>query len=109
MTPNPSVIYLNNTATTWPKPGSTGIGHAVALPSGIRIRITGSLCKDLIHTREHYYPNFLTAESPQEYVVFTQNATDFLKILILGFFIGKETGCHILTTIFEQKLRTEFL
>jgi cysteine desulfurase family protein len=39
---------------------------------------------------------------PQEHIVFTQNATDSLNILIQGFLSEKKEGCHVLTTALDH-------
>ena len=39
---------------------------------------------------------------PPEHIVFTQNATDALNILIQGFLSEKKRGCHVLTTALDH-------
>ncbi|MDD4251558.1 MAG: aminotransferase class V-fold PLP-dependent enzyme [Methanoculleus horonobensis] len=98
MAENPPIIYMNNAATTWPKPPEVleAVGQSLALPVFGSGRTTGSQGEDYITLAREALAGFLAADSP-EHVVFTQNATDSLNILIQGF-LAKERGCHVITT-----------
>lgn len=103
MIKNPSLIYLNNAATTWPKPPEVleAVRQSLALPVFGSGRTTGSQGEDYITLAREAVANLLSA-SPPEHVVFTQSATDSLNILIQGFLAGCGTGCHVLTTELEH-------
>ena len=100
---NPPIIYLNNAATSWPKPPEVlaAVTQSLTLPVFGSGRTTASQGEDYITLARATLSNFLAAE-PQEHVVFTHNATDSLNILIQGFLTGKENGCHVLTTALDH-------
>jgi cysteine desulfurase/selenocysteine lyase len=103
MVQNPPLIYLNNAATSWPKPPEVlaAVMQSLALPVFGSGRTSGSQGEDYIsHAREAL--SRLLGADPPEHVAFTQNATDSLNILIQGFLAGKETGSHVLTTALEH-------
>ena len=99
MSENPPIIYLNNAATTWPKPPEVleAVRQSLALPVFGSGRTTGSQGEDYITLAREALAGLLSADPP-EHVVFTQNATDSLNILIQGFLAGKERGCRVITT-----------
>jgi cysteine desulfurase/selenocysteine lyase len=103
MVHNKPITYLNNAATSWPKPPEVlaAVTQSLALPFFGSGRTTGSQGEDYITLARTALSRLLVAE-PQEHVVFTQNATDSLNILIQGFLTGKENGCHVLTTALEH-------
>ena len=96
---NPSIIYVNNAATTWPKPPEVleAARLSLALPVFGSGRTTGSQGEDYVTLAREAVASLLAADPP-EHVVFTQNATDSLNLLIRGFLAEKEAGCHVLTT-----------
>ncbi|MDN7013000.1 aminotransferase class V-fold PLP-dependent enzyme [Methanoculleus sp. FWC-SCC3] len=98
MADKPPIIYLNNAATTWPKPPEVleAVRQSLALPVFGSGRTTGSQGEDYITLAREALAGLLAA-APPEHVVFTQNATDSLNILIQGFLAG-EDGCHVITT-----------
>jgi len=99
MADNPPIIYLNNAATTWPKPPEVleAARLSLALPVFGSGRTTGSQGEDYVTLAREALSGLLAADPP-EHVVFTQNATESLNILIQGFLAEKEAGCHVLTT-----------
>ncbi len=99
MSRNPPIIYLNNAATTWPKPPEVleATGQSLAFPVFGSGRTTGSQGEDYVTLAREAVASLLAADPP-EHVVFTQNATDSLNLLIQGFLAEKEAGCHVLTT-----------
>ncbi|MCC7565739.1 MAG: aminotransferase class V-fold PLP-dependent enzyme [Methanomicrobiaceae archaeon] len=103
MARNPPIIYLNNAATTWPKPPDVleAARRSLALPVFGSGRTTGSQGEDYITLAREALSRLLAADPP-EHVVFTQNATDSLNLLIQGFLAGQEAGCHVLTTALEH-------
>ena len=104
MTPGQKpIIYLNNAATSWPKPPEVlaAVLESLAMPVFGSGRTTGSQGEDYIMQAREELSAFLAAE-PAEHVVFTHNATDSLNVLIQGFLSGKPAGCHVLTTALEH-------
>ncbi|MCE5338593.1 MAG: aminotransferase class V-fold PLP-dependent enzyme [Methanomicrobiaceae archaeon] len=103
MAGNPPIIYLNNAATTWPKPPEVleAVRQSLALPVFGSGRTTGSQGEDYITLAREALASLLAADPP-EHVVFTQNATDSLNLLIQGFLAGKEAGCHVITTALDH-------
>ena len=99
MAKNPPIIYLNNAATTWPKPPEVleAVRQSLALPVFGSGRTTGSQGEDYVTLARDAVAGLLAADSP-EHVIFTHNATDSLNLLIQGFLAGHEAGCHVLTT-----------
>lgn len=97
------LIYLNNAATTWPKPESvleavSEVIHAPYLESG-RTTLEG-LIPYPEEGREELAVFFHT-RVPAEYC-FTSNATDSLNILIHGFAAGMKGPFHVITTELEH-------
>ena len=103
MVRNSPIIYLNNAATSWPKPPEVlaAVTQSLALPVFGSGRTTGSQGEDYITLAREALSHLFVADPP-EHVVFTQNATDSLNILIQGFLTGKETGFHVLTTALDH-------
>jgi cysteine desulfurase family protein len=97
------VIYLNNAATSWPKPPGVlaAITRALSLPVFGSGRTTGSQGEDYVTLAREELAIFLEADPP-EHIVFTHNATDSLNLLIQGFLSGQEKGCHVLTTALDH-------
>ena len=95
----PPIVYVNNAATTWPKPPEVleAARLSLALPVFGSGRTTGSQGEDYVTLAREAVASLLAADPP-EHVVFTQNATDSLNLLIQGFLAEKEAGCHVLTT-----------
>ncbi|HNQ32887.1 MAG TPA: aminotransferase class V-fold PLP-dependent enzyme [Methanoculleus sp.] len=85
----PPIIYLNNAATTWPKPPGVlaAITQSLALPVFGSGRTTGSQGEDYVALAREAIASLLAADPP-EHVVFTSSATDSLNILIQGFLAG---------------------
>ena len=103
MAPPRPIIYLNNAATSWPKPPAVleAVREALALPVFGSGRTTGTQGEDYVTLAREAVSRLLGA-GPPEYVVFTQNATESLNLLVLGFLAEKADGCHVLTTALEH-------
>ena len=97
------VLYLNNAATSWPKPPEVleAMTKSLSLPVYGSGRTTGTQGEDELTRAREILSTFLGSELP-EHIIFTQNATDSLNILIPGFLAGKEGGCHVLTTALDH-------
>ncbi|WP_292518210.1 aminotransferase class V-fold PLP-dependent enzyme [Methanoculleus sp.] len=96
-------IYLNNAATTWPKPPEVldAVRQSLALPVFGSGRTTGSQGEDYATLAREALAALLNADPP-EHVAFTQNATDSLNILIQGFLAANGDGCHVITTALDH-------
>jgi cysteine desulfurase/selenocysteine lyase len=104
MSPDPRpFIYMNNAATSWPKPPEVHEALAASLsspPFGSG-RTTGNQGEDYVTQARGELSDFLAADPP-EHVVFTHNATDALNLLIQGFLAGVPKGGDVLTTGLEH-------
>jgi cysteine desulfurase family protein len=99
----PPLIYLNNAATTWPKPAEVieEVATCVRFPLHEPGRTTGNGSLDYPSAARETLAAFFNA-GPPEHFIFTQNATDSLNLLIHGF--AKKTGMqfHAITTGLEH-------
>ena len=90
------IIYMNNAATTWPKPPGVmeEVNRALSLPFVEEGRSTLAGQRDYpVETRE-LLADFFNA-GPAEHFVFTQNATDSLNMAIHGFLHHSvDMPCH---------------
>jgi selenocysteine lyase/cysteine desulfurase len=92
-------IYLNNAATTWPKPAEVleEVASCLRFPLHEPGRTTGNGSQDYPSAAREALAGFFHAGPPDQFI-FTQNATDALNLLIHGF--AKKTGMpfHAITT-----------
>ncbi|MFA5294708.1 MAG: aminotransferase class V-fold PLP-dependent enzyme [Methanoregulaceae archaeon] len=97
------LIYLNNAATSWPKPPEVlaAIACSLSLPIFGSGRTTGTQGEDYI-TQAREGLSAIMGGDPPEHIVFTHNATDSLNILISGFLAGIKEECHVLTTALDH-------
>jgi cysteine desulfurase family protein len=99
----PPVIYLNNAVTTWPKPTEVleEVAACLRLPVNESGRTTGIGSRDYPSAAREALAAFFRT-GPPEHIIFTQNATDSLNLLIHGF--AKKTGMpfHAITTELEH-------
>jgi cysteine desulfurase/selenocysteine lyase len=97
------LIYLNNAATTWPKPAEVleEVATCLRLPLHEPGRTTGNGSKDYPSAAREALAAFFHGSPPEQFI-FTQNATDALNLLIHGF--AKKTGMpfHVITTELEH-------
>ncbi|MDD1718748.1 MAG: aminotransferase class V-fold PLP-dependent enzyme [Methanoregulaceae archaeon] len=103
MVNTPPLIYLNNAATSWPKPPEvrTAVTEFLDIPAFGSGRTTGTQGEDYVTKARGALSSLLAADLP-EHVVFTQNATDSLNHLIQGFLAGEKERCHVLTTALDH-------
>jgi cysteine desulfurase family protein len=100
---DPPLIYLNNAATTWPKPAIvleeviTSLRQPLHEPG----RTTGNGAIDYPSAAREALAVFFHA-GPPEHMVFTQNATDALTLLIHGFVKKAGRPFHVITTELEH-------
>lgn len=92
-------IYLNNAATTWPKPNQVidvVQAHLHRLP-GESGRSTDDLTVDPIQEARETVSEFFGCKDP-DHLIFTSGATQSLNMLIHGFAAGQEGKFHVITT-----------
>ena len=99
MAPAPPLIYLNNAATSFPKPTEVleEVATCLRLPIHEAGRTTGNGATDYPAVTREALAAFFHAEKP-EHCIFTQNATDALNLLIHGFAKRESTPFHVITT-----------
>lgn len=99
----PDLIYLNNAATTWPKPPEVlkEVERCLRLPVHEAGRTTGTKSSDYPSAARTALSDFFH-EGPAEHFVFTANATDSLHILIHGFSKKNRKPFHAVTTELEH-------
>jgi selenocysteine lyase/cysteine desulfurase len=93
------LIYLNNAATTWPKPVEVLEEVAACLRKPLHEpgRTTGNGAIDYPSAAREALAAMFHA-GPPEHFVFTQNATDSLNLLIHGFAKKSSVPFHAIIT-----------
>jgi cysteine desulfurase family protein len=96
-------IYLNNAATTWPKPREilTEVARCLQTPFFEHGRSTSGGATDYPSATRDALAFFFHAEEPDHFI-FTQSATDSLNLLIHGFVKNQKTPFHAITTELEH-------
>lgn len=99
----PDLIYLNNAATTWPKPSEVlqEVVECLSLPLYEAGRTTGMGSMDYPSDVREELKRFFNAEKPGNFV-FTRSATDSLNLLIHGFVKKQNAPFHAITTELEH-------
>jgi cysteine desulfurase/selenocysteine lyase len=99
----PPLIYLNNAATTWPKPTEVleEVAQCLRQPLHEPGRTTGNGSMDYPSAARKTLATFFHANLP-EHFIFTQNATDSLNLLIHGFVKKSGIPFHAITTELEH-------
>lgn len=99
----PDLIYLNNAATTWPKPPKVleEVAACLRVPVHEAGRTTGRGSTDYPSAARDALAAFFHA-GPPEHFIFTQNATDSLNLLIHGFLKKSGEPFHTITTELEH-------
>ena len=97
MAPAKDILYLNNSATSYPKPARVAEAVAASLinPPEMTERGEGSGMKDLVRAARDRIARFFGV-SDSSRLVFCSNATDGLNLAIHGL-LGREGG-HAVTT-----------
>jgi len=98
-----NIIYMNNAATTWPKPRGVmeEVNRSLSLPFVEEGRSTLTGQKDYPRETRELLANFFNAD-PADHFIFTQNATDSLNMAIHGFLHRLGGPCHVITTGLEH-------
>jgi cysteine desulfurase family protein len=97
------VIYLNNAATSWPKPTAvlTAVTESFTHPFFGAGRGPGGQGRDYPSETREVLARFFDG-TPLEHFIFSQNATDGLNTLIHGFLAAEGDRFHVLTTTLEH-------
>ena len=97
------LIYLNNAATSWPKPPavSRAVEEALSLPPFGSGRTSGTQGVDYAALARERVAGFLGTDGSDQ-VIFSQNATDALNTLIAGFLAKQTDTPHVLTTALDH-------
>lgn len=100
---NPPLIYLNNAATTWPKPPGVleEVTRCLQTPFLEHGRSTAGSATDYPAETRKSLAEFLNTERPDHFI-FTQSATHSLNLLIHGFAGNQEGPFHAVTTDLEH-------
>jgi cysteine desulfurase/selenocysteine lyase len=99
----PPLIYLNNAATTWPKPPEVleEVARCLQTPFFEHGRSTAGGAMDYPSATREALAIFFHAEEPDHFI-FTQSATDSLNLLIHGFVKKQKSPFHAITTELEH-------
>jgi len=97
------LIYLNNAATSWPKPPEViqAVQESLSYPFSGGGRGFGNEKRDYLSEGREVMCNFLGEDSP-EHLIFSANATDSLNTLIHGFVASQKEKIHVLSTTLEH-------
>ncbi|MDP3397380.1 MAG: aminotransferase class V-fold PLP-dependent enzyme [Methanoregula sp.] len=100
---DPPLIYLNNAATSWPKPAEilAEVTRCLTTPFFEQGRSTAGGTTDYPSATREALAGFFNADEPDHFI-FTQSATDSLNLLIHGFAKGQKTRFHAITTELEH-------
>ncbi len=97
------LIYLNNAASSWPKPPEVlaEVARCLQTPFFEHGRSTAGGATDYPSATRDALSVFFHAEEPDHFI-FTQSATDALNLLIHGFVKNQNTPFHAITTELEH-------
>ena len=93
-------IYLDNAATSWPKPESVyeivdRYQREFGAPAGRRAYREANEVERLVSDARRRTAQWINAESPQQ-IVFTSNGTDSLNMALHGIL---RPGDHVITSV----------
>ncbi len=96
-------IYLDNAATSWPKPESVyaaidGYQRHLGAPAGRSAYQEANEVERLIDRTRRLLADTIHAESPQS-IIFTSNGTDSLNLALHGLL---RSGDHVVTSVVEH-------
>ena len=96
-------IYLNNAATSWPKPPEVmqAIQESLKIPFNSGGRGAGQVQRDYLTEGREILAQFFSEDSPDN-IIFSSNATDALNTLIHGFTASEPGPFHAITTTLEH-------
>lgn len=101
--PGPTRIYLDNAATSWPKPEAVyaAVEHyqrEVGAPAGRSAYAEAALAERAVEEARAAIAGLLAVDEPRR-ILFTANGTDALNLAIHGLL---RTGDHVVTTVLEH-------
>lgn len=96
-------IYMNNAATSWPKPLEvlSAVNESLSHPFVGGGRSSDKHSQDYIWSARTAIADLLGVRN-DEHVIFTHNATDALNLLIQGFVKLQSRPIHVLTSLLEH-------
>ena len=96
------MIYLDNAATSWPKPESVYQAVDEALRNsgnaGRGVNASSLRASRILYTGRNVIADFFNIKRPEQ-IVFTQNVTEALNLALKGFLVP---GDHVLTSSLEH-------
>ncbi|WP_292368172.1 aminotransferase class V-fold PLP-dependent enzyme [Methanoregula sp. UBA64] len=97
------LVYLNNAATTWPKPRGvlSAVEECLRTPFFEQGRSTAGSAIDYLAAAREALAGLFRAERP-DHMIFTRSATDSLNLLIHGFVSHENRPFHAITTELEH-------
>ncbi len=97
------LIYCNNAASSWPKPAEVleAVQESLKCPYFERGRSSIEGLQDYLGLARESLATFFNCPDP-DHVIFTQNATDSLNMLIHGFCNNTDEPVHVLTSELEH-------
>jgi len=100
---DPPFIYLNNAATSWPKPAEVlaEVTRCLKTPFFEQGRSTAEGTTDYPSATREALAGFFNADEPDHFII-TQSATDSLNLLIHGFVKNQKIPFHAITTELEH-------
>ncbi|MCX6693547.1 MAG: aminotransferase class V-fold PLP-dependent enzyme [Methanomicrobiales archaeon] len=100
---NPGLTYCNNAASTWPKPSEVldAVQESFQLPYFEAGRSTIEGLEDYPELAREALADLFHFDVP-DHIVFTQNATDSLNMLIHGFCAATRDRFHVITSDLEH-------
>jgi cysteine desulfurase/selenocysteine lyase len=100
---NPPRIYLDNAATSWPKPPAVNTAvtrylHDLGAPAGRSTYREATEVERLLHDTRRRAAEWIGAGDPKR-IIFTANGTDSLNLALHGLL---QPGDHVVTTVVEH-------
>jgi len=99
----PSLIYLNNAATSWPKPPNVvdAVNASLETPFSEVGRSTTGISSDCVADARESVARYFHAPE-RDHMIFSANATDALNTLIHGFTKKQTEPFHVVITELEH-------
>ncbi|MDD1724090.1 MAG: aminotransferase class V-fold PLP-dependent enzyme, partial [Methanospirillum sp.] len=97
-------IYLNNAATSWPKPPEvlTAVQNSLSWPFTGGGRSIHTEFRDDIRAARVAVADLFGFHESEEQVIFSHNATDALNTLIFGFISAHPGPVHVISSVLEH-------
>lgn len=96
-------IYMNNAATSWPKPPEvlTAVQESLLSPFAGGGRRSNPEAEDCVWSARVDISTLFGIDDPDQ-VIFSHNATDALNLIILGFMAAHDQPVHVITSVLEH-------